>query len=277
MSKDVLVVKSNALIETSYRLTTSEQRIVLICISQVRRDKVLTDQVMYSVSAQELSKLCGSNIKTAYRDLKSAALRLKRREIRITEEPNGEGRKKKTLVTGWIQSIEYLDGEGVINLRFNHDIIPYLSSLNRCFTCYKLKNVIKMSSTYGARIYELIAQWGEIGEREISLSWLREALQLENKYIQMCDFKKRVLDPAINDINQNSNFWIKVFQKKSGRKVTHLNFKFGPKEEEKRTPVISKVLGIRKHLVEKNARPGESYEQAAIRLKRERKKRAEFV
>ncbi|MFM9272208.1 replication initiation protein, partial [Halomonas elongata] len=33
------VYKSNALIEASYRLTPAEQRIMLACIAQVRRDQ----------------------------------------------------------------------------------------------------------------------------------------------------------------------------------------------------------------------------------------------
>lgn len=264
-----MVVKSNALIETSYRLTTNEQRIILACISQVRRDEPITDKILYSISASEFSELFGTNLAPSYRDLKSAALKLKRREVRITQEPNGKGRRKKTLVAGWVQSIEYSDGEGVVSLRFNHDILPYLSELNKCFTSYRLSSIASMSSTYGARIYELLVQWKETGEKEITIDWLREALQLEKKYIAMNNFKARVLEPAMKDINKNSDLWVNVTQRKTGRKVTHLNFKFGLKKEKvdpkKET---SKIYGIKKSIIEKNARPGETYEQAAMRIKK---------
>lgn len=40
------VYKSNALIEASYRLSVAEQRIMLACISQVRRDEPITDEVL---------------------------------------------------------------------------------------------------------------------------------------------------------------------------------------------------------------------------------------
>lgn len=275
MDKNALVVKSNALIETSYRLTLVEQRVLLACISQVRRDEVLTDQVMYSVSAQEISELCDSDPKTAYRDLKAAALKLKRREVRITQEANGKGRLKETLIASWVQSIKYSDGDGVVSLRFNHDILPYLSELNRCFTSYKLKDVVRMSSSYGVRFYELFAQWGGTGERDVSISWLREALQLEGKYNQIGDFKKRVLDPAIKDINKNSDLWVKLTQQKTGRKVTHLRFEFGlkggskAKKKKQENLSGSKILGVDKTIIEKKAKTGETYEQAAIRIKKE--------
>jgi len=269
MDENSLVVKSNALIEVSYRLTTNEQRVILACISQVRRDSPVTDQTLYSISASEFSDICGTSLAPSYRDLKSAALKLKRREVRITQEPNGRGRRKKTLITGWVQSIEYSEGEGAVSLRFNHDILPYLSDLNKCFTSYKLKNIMRMSSTYGARIYEILTQWKDVGEKEISVEWLKDILQLGDQYKAMCDFKKRVLAPAIKDINKNSDLCVTFTQRKTGRKVTHLKFKFSSKENKtKSKKTEQRIFGVAKSVIEKQARRGETYEQAASRLKK---------
>ena len=269
MDSNALVVKSNALIEASYRLSLNEQRLILSCISQIRRDEFVTDKIMYSISASEFAKICGIDPKIAYQQLQSAALTLKRREVRITDKPNGEGRYEEVLIAGWVQSIRYVKEKAVVRLRFNHDILPYLTELSRCFTTYKLKNVVCMSSSYGVRIYELMIQWGSLGEREVSLVWLKENLQIETKYERIRDFKKRVLDPAIKDINKNSDLWVKWSQKKTGRKVTDLIFKFGLKEESKQKPKKSeiRIQGIEKSVIEKSARPGETYEQAALRLK----------
>lgn len=269
MDRNALVVKSNALIGASYRLSLNEQRLILSCISQIRRSESVTDEVMYSISASEFAKICGIDQKTAYQQLQSAALTLKRREVRITDRPNGDGQHEEILIAGWVQSIRYVKDKGVVRLRFNHDVLPYLTELTRCFTSYKLKNVVCMSSSYGVRIYELLVQWGGLCEREVSLEWLKENLNIEEKYGRIRDFKKRVLDPAIKDINKNSDLWAKWIQKKTGRKVTHLVFQFGSKEEQKNKPSKSgiRIQGIEKSVIEKNARPGESYESAAIRIK----------
>jgi len=269
MDSNALVVKSNALIEASYRLSLNEQRLILSCISQIRRDEFVTDKIMYSISASEFAKICGIDSKIAYQQLQSAALTLKRREVRITDKPNGDGQHEEILIAGWVQSIRYVKEKGLVRLRFNHDILPYLTELSRCFTSYKLKNVVCMSSSYGVRIYELLIQWGRLGEREVSLVWLKENLQIETKYNRIRDFKKRVLDPAIKDINKNSDIWVKWTQKKSGRKVTHLIFQFGQKGNRKTKSSKSelKIQGVNKSIIEKNARPGETYEQAALRIK----------
>jgi len=88
----------------------------------------------------------------------------------------------------------------------------------------------------------------------------------------MCDFKKRVLVPAIKDINKNSDITVTWTQRKTGRKVTHIKFQFHLKETEKaENKYEPKIIGIRKSVIEKKARPGESYEQAAARMKNEKK------
>jgi plasmid replication initiation protein len=224
---------------------------------------------MYSIPASEFAKICDIDPKIAYQQLQSTALTLKRREVRITQEPNGAGRRKETLVSNWVQSIKYSKGKGEIKLRFNHDMLPYLTELSRCFTSYKLKNVVCMSSSYGVRIYELLAQWKGAEKKEISLLWLRDALQLTDKYKPMCNLKARVLEPAIRDINKNSDLWVKWDQKKTGRKVTHLIFEFGLKEQKKlkSQKLETKIQGIKRSIIERHARPGETYEQAAMRIK----------
>ncbi|WP_139245660.1 replication initiation protein, partial [Halomonas sp. QHL1] len=66
------IYKSNALVEAQYRLSVAEQRIMLACISQVRRDQPITDDVLYSVSAAEIAAISDTSTKQAYRELEKA-------------------------------------------------------------------------------------------------------------------------------------------------------------------------------------------------------------
>ena len=83
MDTDLQIVKSNHIIEASYRLSVAEQRVILSAISQVRRDQPVTDTVLYSVTAAEIAQLCGTDPKTAYRDLQAAAERLQTRRVSL--------------------------------------------------------------------------------------------------------------------------------------------------------------------------------------------------
>lgn len=276
------VIKSNALIEASYRLTPAEQRIMLACIAQVRRDHPITDEVLYSVSAADIAKMTRSQSKTTYDELAKAALRLKRREVWLTERANGNGSHEETLVTGWVQSIRYRKHEGRVELRFTKDMLPYLTQLTEQFTRYALEDVAKMTSSHAIRLYELLAQWRGAGKREVEVRWLREVFQLGDKYPAIKDLKRWVIIPAVEQINEHSPLQVKWEQRKTGRRVTHLTFTFNEKPserplkpyKEKNQPVAAKkalggsgaFYGIPMAVIEKKARPGESYGDTALRL-----------
>lgn len=276
-----LIYKSNALVEASYRLSLYEQRIVLACIAQVRRDEPLTDQQLYTVSAQELAELAGVGVKTAYRDLKAAAERLFRREVTLHEAPNGHGHPTVRL-TRWVQEIVYKEHEGAVALRFSQPMVPYLSQLTAQFTRYALADVAKMTSAHAMRLYELLCQWRDAGEREVAVEWLREALQLEDRYSRIPDLKRWVIQPAVDQINEHSPLWVTWDQRKTGRRVSHLIFTFGEKASEKpqkgrkgktrpNAGVKAKngtraIYGIPMAVIEAKSDPGESYEDAALRL-----------
>lgn len=264
-----LVVKSNHIIEASYRLSVAEQRVILSAISQVRRDKPVTDEVLYSVTAADLAELCGTDPKTAYRDLQNAAERLQTRRVSLILEPDGVTiRSKRRRVTCWVQTVDYIDQEGRIEMRFGKDILPYLTGLQREFTRYALSDVAKMTSAYGIRLYELLVQW-KGGHREVALDDLRRWLQLEDRYPSIKDLKRRVLDPAVEQINEHSPLMLTWSQRKTGRKVTHLVFDYVPKKPAK---VVGKGTAKRKAgkisdaEIAKLARPGETWEAARARL-----------
>ncbi|WP_228394513.1 replication initiation protein, partial [Pseudomonas helleri] len=99
-------------------------------------------------------------------------------------------------------------------------MLPYLTELTKQFTKYALVDVAKMDSTHAIRMYELIMQWESVGRREISIDELREWFQLQDKYPSIKDFKLRVLDPAIAQINEHSPIMVGWTQKKTGRKIT---------------------------------------------------------
>lgn len=281
-----LVYKSNALVEASYRLSVYEQRIILGCIVQVRRDAPLTDQQLYTVSAQQIAKDAGVSVDRAYQHLKTASERLFRREVTLHEAPNGKGGAKVRL-TRWVQEVVYQENQGTIALRFSQPMVPYLSQLSAQFTRYALTDVAKMTSAHAIRLYELLCQWRDAGERVVTVEWFRESLQLEDRYSRIPDLKRWVVEPAVEQINEHSPLWCKWVQRKTGRRVSHLAFTFGEKHSEKpvkaRNPKASgntkgkdenasgAIYGIPMALIKAHAKPGESESDAALRLLDERK------
>lgn len=269
MENKPMVYKSNSLVEAAYRLSVQEQRIILACISQVRRDEEVTDEVLYSVTAAELAKLSGTALEASYSELKAAALRLKRREVRLTQEPNGLGKKPSIMITGWVQTIIYREGEGRVELRFTKDMLPYLTGLKREFTRYALSDVAKMTSAHAIRLYELLMQWPE-GNRVVALDDLRRWLQLEDRYPLMADLRRCVIEPAVQQITEHSPLTLTWSQRKTGRKVTHLAFDYAPKKRPAKAvgkaPAKRKSGKLTDAEIARLARPGESWEAARARI-----------
>lgn len=275
MDDKQLVVKSNRLIEASYRLSLNEQRVILLAISRVRRDRPLQADDMFEVHASDLVQFFGVDPKTAYGELMDVAKTLFHRHVTL-DNPFPDDPRIKTLLTRWISSIAYLPEYGCIQLRFAQDVLPFLSVLEVQFTRYTLEAVGKMTSVYAVRMYELLVQWGDVGKREISIDWLKKQFQIEDKYEAIKDFKARIIEPGIMQINAYTDLHVSYTQRKTGRSITHLTFSFEPKKtaRPKRLPAGAgqgeKIMGVLKADIERLARAGESYEQAAERIRRMR-------
>lgn len=225
MSKNELVVKSNTVIEASYRLSIIEQRVILAAITQIPKNQEITDDEIYFVSIAQLQQL-GVHEKRAYQDLEEGVSRLYKRSITLIINNKSEEFR-------WIQKIERIESKGQIGLRFSKDILPFISNLSREFTKYQLSDIAGISSAYGIRIYELITQYKNLGKREIAVTDLRNMLEIGTRYPLFADLKKRVVDVAINQINEHSPMQVSYELRKTGRKISHIIFNFNEKKENK--------------------------------------------
>lgn len=265
-----LVVKANKLIEASYYLTLNEQRLILLAITKVRRDSALYTHDEFVISAEDWISIFQVEPKNAYRDLQAISRQLFERYITI------ESTRGNPLVTRWISSIEYLAKDGKLVITFAQNILPFLTVLEKEFTKYRLEFVSKMTSIYAVRLYELLVQWNSTGTREIELDWLKKTFQITETYAEIRNFKARVIEPAITQINSHSDLTVSYTQRKTGRVVTHFTFVFSPKAAVKPKGSIKKkphvgttINGVLKADIERLARAGESYEQAAARIKQQ--------
>jgi len=256
------VVKSNKVVEASYMLTLVEQRILLSCIAQIDSKSELNENCKFEITAIDVADLVGlENLSNTYRDLKKATEKLYERSV-VIDDPEPDNPLITQRKTRWISSIDYLPGEGKLVLSFSSGMIPYLSQLSKEFTQYKLKHVARFESVYSIRLYEFLVQWSSVGEREIEVEWLKRQFQVADKYERVADLKKRVIDPAVEEINQHSNFWVKYGQRKSGRNITHFQFQFGLKDK----PQPLERKRVTEEDINRHARPGETTGAVVARL-----------
>jgi plasmid replication initiation protein len=135
----------------------------------------------------------------------------------------------------WVSRISYVDDLAIVNINFASDVIPLITHLEKQFTSYELEQVSSLSSTYAVRLYELLIQWRSTCETPVfDLVEFRNRLGVgQDEYVRMSDFKKRVLDLAIEQINEHTDITVKYDQHKAGRVITGFSFTFGFKKSAK--------------------------------------------
>lgn len=232
---DKQIVKSNHVIEASYRLTLNEQRLILLCIQQIKKGQGISPMVGFNIRATDLVEAFGVNSKNAYSDLKDVSDVLFNRFLTI-HQPDSEEPKLESTRTRWISAIDYIPSEGRVRLYFAPKVIPYISLLESGFTRYNLEYIAPMTSVYGVRFYELFKCWlmgDKIKAKSISLDELKSLLDLKGLYPSIKDFKAYVLDKGLADVNNFTDLKVSYETKRTGRKITDLAFSIFVKDTPK--------------------------------------------
>lgn len=210
-----VVTKSNILIEANYKLTITEQKIVLYLVSKIRKDD--DDFKNYTLAIKQFYELLGYKGNPKYSEMKKITKNLIGKVVEIKEE-------KKLKQMSWLSYVEYNERDGSVNLSFDPRLKPYLLQLKREFTSYKLKNVMELKSGYSIRIYEILKKWQSIKEVEISLEKLREMVGATDKYQEYHNFKKRVLTTSRNEIEEKTDISFDYNEIKKGKRVAAIRF-----------------------------------------------------
>lgn len=225
--KKELIVKDNALINASYSLELTEQRIILLAILKARENKTPHNQELI-VTAQSYITAFNVHRNTAYKTLKTACDNLFTRQFTY-QRYNSNG-NVEVVKTRWVQSVIYAENESYIKIKFTDEILPLVTMLEKHFTSYELQQVASLKSVHAIRLYELLIQYRTVGKIEISLNDLRLKLGIaDGKYPTMNNFKARVLDVGIQQINEHSDISVNYDQVKTGRQITGFIFTFKQK------------------------------------------------
>jgi len=238
LSRDYQVVKHNDLIQKSrYELSTQEQKIILYLITKIKPED--TELMLYEFSIKDFCEVCGINTSGKnYLDLKKTIKELSDKSIWVKLE-NG----KETLLR-WIERPYIDENSGTIEIKLDELMRPYLLQLKEHFTAYSIYYTLAMKSKYSIRIYELLKSYENLTEHTFGIDDLKKMLFAE-KYEIYKDFRIKVLDVAVREINDYSDISVAYTTEKENRKVNRIRFKIKPKKDEKeRMETIKKIEKI---------------------------------
>ena len=230
MSKSDLVVKTNQLNSAVQNLSLPELRIIQLAIVDARETgKGLDTKTPLRIDAMRYAQAFDTTRQNAYILMKQSEETLFNR--RFTYFDN----EKKPIKSRWLQDVRYLDDEGAIEVCFTRLVVECITRLDgaeQFFTQYMLSQTANLNSVYSVRLYELLIQWKTAGKTPVfELSLFRGQMGLnDDEYKIMGNFKLRVLDLAVNEINEKTDLTVSYTQEKKGR-VIH-GFKFTVKQKQ---------------------------------------------
>ena len=236
MDMTELVVKDNALIQASYTLDLVEQRLMLLAIMEARETgKGIAPDSLLQIHAHSYAEHFDVNKETAYTVMKDASKGLFDRYVTYHDK-NPKTGKDRSFHCRWVDKIGYEKDTGIVYLRFTHDVVPLITRLEQQFTSYDIEQISSLNSGYAIRLYELLIQWRSVGKTPVfDLQQFRQQLGVEEiKYSRMSDFKKYVLDFAVQQINEHTDITVKYDQHKQGRIITGFTFNFKVKAKVKK-------------------------------------------
>lgn len=119
-----------------------------------------------------------------------------------------------------MKSKYYLNNQ-MVEIQLDRDLLPDMLALAKNYSQYLAEVAFNSSSTYVARLYTFFSH-----KKTVMLDTLRDWLDLDNKYENSKDFRKRILEPASAELKKRADICFEIDSPiKIGRTITGYVFK----------------------------------------------------
>lgn len=229
LKREMVVAQSNQLVESSYSLTLNEQRLIYAAAALHDSRKALPEKGTVLVSAVDFAEVFGIKSRGhVYEALEDATKRLYNRSIRMIGKGPKGGVERNVR---WVWMCEYRKRDGAVLIGFSPAIAPYLTQLKEQFTILQLEQVGDLSSQYAIRLFSICTQYRQFRERSIGLEEFRTMLDLGEKYKDVKELRRRVIDPSVAEISAKTDMLLTYEPLRKGRKVVGFRFKMATNEQ----------------------------------------------
>lgn len=216
MDKNYLVTKSNKLVTCGYDLSLQEQKIILTLASMVQPHD--TEFKQYEFRIKDFMNILGIKDKHTYKEVRKITKELKEKVFEIAEGTD-------MIQVSWLGGVRYKTKEGIVLLRLDEDLKPYMLGLKELYTSYKLENVLKLKSKYSIRIYEILKSNLFKKTIDIDLDDFKNMVGAKDKaYDIYQNVKNRILVQAKKELETLTDISFNYEEIKTGRKVTSIKF-----------------------------------------------------
>ena len=217
-ARDYKVVKGNEIIQKArYDLGLAEIKAFSFIVSKIKpTDKIFCE---YSFTINEYCKVLGieTNNGKNIQNIKKSLIQLVDKSFFLTLEDGTE-----TSIS-WLNKVWIDKGSGKIRVRLDEDLQQYITGLYNNYTQYELLCTLPMRSTYSIRIYELLKSYAYAKKHTFRVDDLKKLLVCEH-YERFPDFRRKVIEKAVTEINKYTDIEVDWIPIKKGKKVIEIEF-----------------------------------------------------
>ena len=193
------VVKANEIIQKArYELGLLELKSLAYILSMVKPND--GPRTIYTFSIKEYCEICGIDTKSGrnYEMAKNSLKKLRDTSFYLMNEDGTE------TTVGWLEKI-------------------WIMGLVNNYTQYELLCTLPMRSRYSFKLYELLKSYAFTKGHTFDIDKLKLLLNAKN-YVNFKDFRKKVLEISIKEINLYTDLEINYEPIYKGRKVVKVAF-----------------------------------------------------
>ncbi|WP_299011722.1 replication initiation protein [uncultured Shewanella sp.] len=222
------IVQGNDLLEGAYKVSIDEFRLLNIALSKI--DSINSQPLdAYVITALEFKE--AYRLKNPHVKLREAAIGLMHKPITLFEYD-----KKKNKLIGsvrhWFSLIEYDAGDehSSVKVYFSEHVKPFLYELQKNFTSITFQNIAALNTSFSVRLYYWLSKAKNINNNNdvveliLDVEWIKIRAGLKNLYSDFRIFRRKLIEPAIENINRETDLTIRFETIKQGKKVVSIKF-----------------------------------------------------
>lgn len=212
-----VVAKKSSLVDKMTKYKLQELRLIAYCLAHYDSRKPKNSESIASV--EDMRAIYPSmDKKSAYAVIRETVKGLGSKPLEFEED--GE-----LIYWNWFSGFRYKKNEGTFKFYITPELQPYLLDLKGTFTRYRLQDIYQFRSATTWKLYEHLKKcWDFDQSWSVDLVELKIKLGIPGKYARWSDFRDRVIDPAIDEINKHSDISVTWKKKKRSRRVIGVVF-----------------------------------------------------
>ena len=237
------VVKSNEFIRRSqFDLNLFESRIINFIIANVDKKATHFNYMVFPIN--QFCKACGivntnpSYIKNVIKTLSDKSVTVVQKEYETTKD-GAKILKESIVPIRWLDDYEIDLTNKKIKVRLHKRLKPFLLDMKKNFTKAELYYYLSFKCKYTSAVYDLLRSYANISVKsgkpyslKISVEDFRARLNIKDRLDRFCDLTRRVIDPVVEEINDETDLAVSWERIKEGREIVGLEFIISPKDQD---------------------------------------------